>query len=481
MDKLTDIVRHNMNRPKKKKKKIEYDPSRRAFLGTAGYGALGLVAGLTLANALKPEVANAAESPTQVTQTLGQYQFEGTITDLLGNVQEGVTVRFYNQAGEMFSATTDETGHYSTLATPVEDKDDFNKEELTYSAYNIAVNRDGSRTIKFSTPRNGTAKIRIFNSIGQLVDESNPLNLGSSGQYEIRWDPRSKSGRLANGFLIAQVEIQDEKGTHFLPVKLGSASGDGAGFQSSAYQSTANFGKAIYTENRSLLKPATGVFTMEVEKNGYITHRKLVSAEEGTVNNLGISKLLDDDADTIKYIDETVRKRGFTVRWVDKPDVYINIDRVGEETKQKILDYLTTDSGNTTHNSTFKDLTNELFDYKVSDIHFVGTADMPELDSADNMMLFDNEGGGSNFEARGRTDGSIKATLVNLTDNSDYAGVLNEMASCLSAVGEYEGFTSMHNDRTSPPNRPTTLDLKGYHYLYDRAPRTISPDNEPGA
>lgn len=61
--------------------------------------------------------------------------------------------------------------------------------------------------IKYTVPRNGNVKLKIFNSIGELIRtlENKYLNLG---EYEVSWNGRNDSGQLvSSGTYFYQLEI----------------------------------------------------------------------------------------------------------------------------------------------------------------------------------------------------------------------------------------------------------------------------------
>ena len=408
----------------------------------------------------------------------GTYNFFGSISDVLGNPREGIDVKFQN-GGDVYTATTNSLGQYDIdidTYVPIYDP------EVIFDRLGVSVSWPNPTSemaaIYVNVPKRSNISVKVCALDGTDVSDSvliDPINgQVDRGQYLQQIDLNGFENRNADGMYIFYV-IEGDK---TVARKMTLLEGFGASYRGNAGSPSDNpddwkFAKSAQGTTQS----ETWTMTIEDPSNNYVTHKKLINVNEGN-NDLGIDTVLDNDADLIQYIDDTVRTPGYgTIRWMEKPDVYINTDNVGEETKQKILDYLTTDSGRS-HNGTIANLTNGLLTYSVSEINFVSSSEMPELGD-ENTMLFDNTGGGSSYALRGRPDGSIKSTHVNLSNTTTNASVLHEMASCLAHVDDYNTLDSMHNTPSSHET-PTTLDIKGYKYNYSRAPRTVSPDNEPG-
>jgi len=408
---------------------------------------------------------------------LTQHTFSGTITDLLGNPLEGIEVKFLSSSGDSCSAMTDSDGHYETgINTAVlVDERDAATSQLGISAP-WPNPSSGHLAVLINVPRQSTVSVHVYTIQGVDVSDRVLVDRLSgptpTGQYLQQINLSSQNSDLASGTYV--IRVSDGKSVAAAKMTFLKGTLAGTAPSQALHQESIDWSQA----GHKAAKSASTTFTMITADpdSNFVTHTKLVTADEG-MNDLGIETMLDNDPDVIKFVNETVRKRGYTVRWVEKPEVYINMDNVIEITKKNIFDYLTIDSGGE-HNGIIADLTNGLLTYTVSEMNLVTTADMPVLGD-EQTMLFDSIQGKNGYSLRGRTDGSIKSSYVTLANSTTATAMLHETASCLAHVDDYNGFTSMHNDPISV-FIPTALDIKAYKYAYSRPPRTVAPDNEPG-
>ena len=443
--------------------------NRRDFLEKCIQSSIGLWSASNVLNLLKPKILIAKSS---------SFNFSGTITDVLGNPREGIDVKFQN-GGDVYTATTNSLGQYDIdidTYVPIHDP------EVIFDRLGVSVSWPNPTSemaaIYVNVPKRSNISVKVCALDGTDVSDSvliDPINgQVDRGQYLQQIDLNGFENRNADGMYIFYV-IEGDK---TVARKMTLLEGFGASYRGNAGSPSDNpddwkFAKSAQGTTQS----ETWTMTIEDPSNNYVTHKKLINVNEGN-NDLGIDTVLDNDADLIQYIDDTVRTPGYgTIRWMEKPDVYINTDNVGEETKQKILDYLTTNSGGS-HNGTVASLTKNFLSYQQSDINLTGTGGMPSPGDT-GTWIFDYTDTGAWYSIWGNPDGSIKAVKVNLGPNVTNSIVLHETASCLSHVDDYNGMESMHNDPATHET-PTTMDMKGYNYCYTRKSKTVAPDNEPG-
>jgi hypothetical protein len=107
--------------------------------------------------------------------------------------------------------------------------------------------------------------------------------------------------------------------------------------------------------------------------------------------------MLPNDTTFVRMLDESFRLGDGVVRMDSKKDVYINTEEghIANQTKERILDYLTIDSGGP-HNKILDSLTQGNQKYSVNDVKFTNTGGLPTF-GADGIWIFDYYGGTNSF------------------------------------------------------------------------------------
>jgi|GEM_PF-5818992 len=451
----------------------------------AAVSPLEKITGTAYAQTINPPPVSAPQVPGQLNKTAnpGLFNFNGTLVDVTDHVTRlpGKVLTFYSPEGVPYTVTSEFDGTFSKeFDTAVEDNNPGD-EKIGYKS--LSTSYEGNiRHIRFEAPEAArSAKVRIFNIRGQMVAEEN-YALNSAGMFDVPWSPESDK---ASGIYLGQVEITDNAGrTHYLGnIKIQNRAGNGGrGFliNGGSLSAGARPFNAVVTydetteEERRVAKASAGQqqWTLEISdpSGAYVTHRKYLLAEEGQ-NDLGLEDMLPADTTFIRQLDESFRYGGAIGRMNGKKAVYINTEqgRIADQTKTRILDYLTIDSGGA-HNGTLDSLTLGNQRYSVNDVNYVNTANRPAL-GTEGTTIFDFLGGGNYFGIWTDGHGTITAAYINLTSGVPDEGVLQEIGSICTGIGDYDGAESLFNSK-SKNKVPTPFDWKGFFYTFSRRPGT---------
>ncbi|MBN2416538.1 hypothetical protein JXO52_11890 [bacterium] len=256
------------------------------------------------------------------------YTFSGTLADVHNSTYAiaGANLTFTSPDGITYpTVQTQADGTFTTaIDTPVEE-DDHDQTSLKYSSYAVG-HGENTRMIRWSTPIRGTANIKIFNILGQLVDEGQ-VSYGQGGYHQVNWDMPSNA---ATQMFLALVEVQDAQGRHILKnMKMMGGSGVGSGFSSvGSFQKTSN---ATYTE--SLEKTTNGSYwKLVIDHPDFRTREVLFDLADGGSYNLDLDMI--SNSFDLGFFDEiTYRMNGSgTLRWAEAPQLYIVTDNPSGKT-----------------------------------------------------------------------------------------------------------------------------------------------------
>lgn len=464
-----------------KEKKV----NRRSFIKDFSTGLLALTAGASLMKGLAPK-ADAAAPPKQGTaysrmQTQDNYHFHGTLVDVTDREKTlaDKVIEFRSPEGVSYTVTTDADGNFSKDInnTAIDDFDRY--EEPGYRSLSTGY-KEGIKNIRFEAPSNARrATVRVFNILGQEVDEAN-YNLSGSGCFSVPWQKD-----VASGIYLAQVQIEDNTGrTHYLGnIKIQNRAGNnGNGFlisDNSTIRASEKPSNAVVVydeakEKKRLLKANNGnQWTMIISdpSGEYVTHKKYFLPEEG--DNELLEDMLPNDETLLGLLNGSMGRDGYYdyyKRWAASPEkVYINSDNVAQNVQDNTIDYLT--------NGTIDTLTRGKIHIDSDSIKVVPGNQLPT--DYDNKILIDNYGEGSYFAVWEDTEGSgrINKAYVNLSNSSTKAIILSELAGILADAGDYDEISSITNDLPTL-EEPIEIDIKAFNYIYNRRPGTGTDDDE---